>query len=174
MLKYFKIFKILSDLQLLRFLWVVNKLIRKNYKKPKNYEPKFLSEYDQIAVKDVKTYQDLNQEKHLMPLEINYKYKIVDFYAEKESKLPTTASETHKRGKLGKRRMVKTSQGKRIKPLRKSSSMGETSNFQNFENIRSPTAGNLVISIPSKRQDKEKSQFPEDFWIENTLVRLYI
>ena len=119
-----------------------SKLISKPKKRgEKDPGPRFLSEYDKISVKDVKTYKDLQEDKHLMPLEINYKYKVVDFYGEKEKNIPSTAGETQKRevAKENKKKAPRTSQGKRRK-LGKSSSVVYPAGFHNIEIMRSSNA----------------------------------
>ncbi|CAI2360727.1 unnamed protein product [Moneuplotes crassus] len=129
-------------------------------------EPKFLSEYQTLPEKDVKTYKDLQVDKHLMPLEINYKYKVDDFYTLKKPP-PTAAS--HQREAQAKNRSVQTSQGRRIHNIKTSSSAVPVKRMRNFQNFRTSSAKKNVESIPSKRPWIQDSNFPEDFAIENTL-----
>jgi hypothetical protein len=129
----------------------------------KNNEPKFLSAYSELSNKEIKTYKDLKIERHLMPLEINYKYKIVDFYSEKQN-LPTTASQGERANKnQASKFLIKTSQGKRPKFGTKISPKSTNSPPSNFRFGRSASTGELVESIPSKRPVTRQEIFPEDF-----------
>ncbi|CAI2360260.1 unnamed protein product [Moneuplotes crassus] len=130
-------------------------------------EPKFLSEYQNLAEKDVKTYRDLKTVKHQMPLEINYKYKVDDFYKQKKDLPPTAA--TKRREIINKHRAAKTSQGKRIKNIREISAALTSQRKADWEQLRSSSAKRMVESIPSKRPTTQGSNFPSNFAIGNTL-----
>uniref|UniRef100_A0A7S3NCT5 Uncharacterized protein n=1 Tax=Euplotes harpa TaxID=151035 RepID=A0A7S3NCT5_9SPIT len=146
--------------------------------------PKFLNVYDNTQLKDIKTYKDIKRETHLGPLEINYKYKISDYYEKTSENAPTTAPKSSKRRlnsqkgkklviKNGERREmgIKTSHG-----LRKNVDVPPA--LQHF-NYRSNSAGAYIHSSSSPqnrdtlvgkiRPSTQGHQFPEDFCIENTL-----
>jgi hypothetical protein len=137
----------------------------------KNNDPKFLSSYDKFSDNEIKTYKNLNKkEKHLLPLEINYKYQVVDFYSENRN-LPTTASQGERKNKNQAVKLLpKTSQGKRSKISNKFLIKDQHNPLSNFKYARSSSTGELVESIPSKRPVTRNEVFAEDFCITNTLV----
>lgn len=138
----------------------------------KNLGARFINDFSEINLQDVKTYKDIKADRHMGPLEINYKYNTEDFYEQKTMKVPTTASQsqTMRRRALQKKGKIHTSKGFRTKI---------NTNQQNSPKMYSPkrsilrssSTGNLVESIPSKRPMTQGNQFPEDFCIENSLVR---
>lgn len=125
--------------------------------------PRFVTSQEKETLNDVKTYKDIPVEKHLGPLEINYKYKLESFYDKKPEKVPTTASQTVRpRPNPSRQEMAKTSYGqKRAAPTPKSPKF-----------YRSSSAGEIIETIPSKRLGVQAQKFPNDFCIENTLVSL--
>jgi len=133
-------------------------------------ETRFLNQLNESRLKDVKTYKDFDTDKHMGPLEINYKYKTESFYKQKPSNIPTTASQSHNQRKKVNfsRASAKTSQGFRVKPnSRGKKNPDSEQNLQPMQSIlRASSTGNLVESIPTKKSNN----FPKDFCIENTLV----
>lgn len=61
--------------------------------------PRFLDAYDKIKLKDIKTYKDIQQERHLGPLEINYQYNMPDYYDKNSRNEVSTAPQLIKRKK---------------------------------------------------------------------------
>lgn len=121
-------------------------------------------------LKDVKTYKDLQHERHMGPLEINYKYKITDFY-EKKTEIPTTATQsnnprTRPMSKQGSKRTMKGFRTKHAKLPSKDNKEGLVKGTI----FRNSSTGNIVESIPSKMQMSKRNPFEDDFCIENTLV----
>ena len=144
----------------------------------KNMGARFLNIFDEISLKDIKTYKDIPREKHMGPLEINYKYKVEDFYEKKLENIPSTASQTdNPRNKLrpSKERQM-TSHGFRMAPannlLQKVNPKLQVGLSPKVGMFRSSSAGMLTETIPSKRPGTQGHPFPEDFCIGNTLVRL--
>jgi hypothetical protein len=60
----------------------------------KNLGARFINDFSEINMQDVKTYKDIKTDKHMGPLEINYKYNTEDFYDQNGLKVPTTASQS--------------------------------------------------------------------------------
>lgn len=145
-------------------------------KNSKNIGARFLNIFDEISLKDIKTYKDIQREKHMGPLEINYKYKIDNFYEKKLENVPSTASHTdNPRNKIksSKERHL-TSHGFRMPPSlngrQNVSPKIQTGLSSKSRMFRSSSAGITTETIPSKRPGTQGHPFPEDFCIANTLV----
>ena len=61
--------------------------------------PRFLNVHDNVQIKDIKTYKDIQNSKHMGPLEINYMWKLPDYYEKNSGNWPTTAPKTSSKRK---------------------------------------------------------------------------